>query len=138
MKRNTQIRTVRPESSRKGVQGLPCFVGISAQTAGSEGISLSLVEIPPGAVSEPHVHDGYETAIYLLEGEVETRYGEYLEQVVVNRAGDFVYVPPGLPHQARNLSETRPARALVARNDAREMEKVLPYGAPGEDSAEKA
>ncbi len=132
-----EIRTVRPDDARQSVQGLPYFIGISARTAGSEGIALSLVEIPPGAVSEPHIHDGYETAIYLLEGEVETRYGEHLEQVVVNRAGDFVYVPPGLPHQARNLSDTRPARALVARNDAREMEKVLPYS-PGEDSSEKA
>ena len=125
---------MRPGEGLRAPQGLPYFVGISARTAGSEGISLSLVEIPPGAVSEPHIHDGHETAIYLLEGEVETRYGERLEQVMVNRAGDFVYVPPGLPHQARNLSDTRPARALVARNDASEMEKVVPYTPPAEGS----
>jgi uncharacterized RmlC-like cupin family protein len=49
---------------------------------GSTGLSLSYVVVPPGAVSEPHFHDGYETAIYQLAGRVETRYGAELELTV--------------------------------------------------------
>jgi uncharacterized RmlC-like cupin family protein len=46
---------------------------------------------------------------------------------VVTRAGDFLFVPPGVPHQAVNLSETEPAVAIIARNDANEQERVIPY-----------
>jgi uncharacterized RmlC-like cupin family protein len=88
---------------------------------------MHLVVVPPGAAAEPHFHDGYETAIYQLEGRVETRFGEGLEQSVVTEAGDFLFVPPGVPHQAVNLSRIEPAVAIVARNDANEQERVVPY-----------
>ena len=58
---------------------------------------------------------------------METRYGEELEKSVVNGPGDFVFIPPNLPHQAVNLSSTEPARAIVARNDSNEQENVVPY-----------
>ncbi len=119
--------TVRPAEATETIQGLPYFVGISGDNAGATGLSMSLVVVPPGAVSEPHVHDGYETAIYVLSGRVETRYGARLEHAVINEAGDFLFVPPGLPHQAVNLSNVEPARAIVARNDSAEREKVIPY-----------
>jgi len=83
--------------------------------------------IPPGARAEPHVHIGYETGIYVLQGRVETRYGDGLTQSVISEAGDFLFVPPGVPHEAINLSTTEPARAIVARNDPAEQDKVAPY-----------
>jgi uncharacterized RmlC-like cupin family protein len=52
---------------------------------------------------------GSESAFYLIQGTVETRYGERLEQRVVNRAGDFLFIPPGIPHQPINPSATEPA-----------------------------
>lgn len=122
--------TVRPDAEVLTAQGLPYFVGVSAATAGAQALSMSLIVVPPGAVSEPHIHLDYETAIYILSGRVETRYGVQLEQSVINSAGEFLFVPPGLPHQAINLSATEPARAIVARNDPREREKVLPYRVP--------
>ena len=109
-------------------QRLGYVVGVSERVCGSTGISLSRVVVPPGATSEPHYHDGYETAIYQLAGRVETRYGERLEQSVVTEAGDFLFVPPGVPHQAVNLSQTEPAVAIIARNDASDAERVVPYG----------
>ena len=45
----------------------------------------------------------------------------------MTEAGDFVFIPAGVPHQPRNLSDTEPATAVVARNDAREGERVVPY-----------
>jgi uncharacterized RmlC-like cupin family protein len=88
---------------------------------------MNLVIIPPGATADAHFHDGFETAIYLLSGRVETRYGEELRYTSVNVAGDFLFIPAGVPHQPRNLSETEPARALVARNTPNEQESVVPY-----------
>lgn len=108
-------------------QRLPNFLGISGKTAGATGISMNIVLIPPGGKAAPHFHDGFETAIYLLKGEVETRYGENLSQSVVNSTGDFIFIPDGLPHQAINLSSTEEAVALVARNDPNEQESVQLY-----------
>ena len=108
-------------------QHVPYFLGISAATAGARGLSLHLVCIPPGAAAEPHVHRGHETAVYLLEGRVMTRYGPGLAQSVINEAGDFLYIPPDVPHQPINLSSSVPARAIVARNDANEQEHVVLY-----------
>ena len=122
-----KIITVRPDATTMTRQHLPNFVGISATTAGATGISMNLVIIPPGGAAEPHLHRNYETAIYLLQGRVETRYGPGLRQSVINEAGDFIFIPANVPHQPINLSNTEPARAIVARNDANEQESVEPY-----------
>jgi uncharacterized RmlC-like cupin family protein len=123
----SELRVIRPENDATERQHLGYFLGVSGETCGSTGLAMHLVVVPPGAAAEPHFHDGYETAIYQLEGLVETRYGPGLERSVVTQAGDFLFVPPGVPHQAVNLSQTEPAVAIIARNDANEQERVVPY-----------
>ena len=122
-----QVQSVRPDREVLTTQRLPYFVGISGQSAGARGLSMHMVVIPPGARAEPHAHRGHETAIYVLEGRVETRYGAGLAESVVSEAGDFLFIPPDVPHEAINLSATEPARAVVARNDPAEQDKVEPY-----------
>jgi uncharacterized RmlC-like cupin family protein len=122
--------TVRPAASvMTERQHLPYFVGISRSTAGSDNLAMNLVVIPPGGAAEPHYHRGYETAIYILKGRVETRYGIGLKKSMINEAGDFVFIPPNVPHQPFNLSTTEPAQAIVARTDSNEQESVVPYEA---------
>jgi uncharacterized RmlC-like cupin family protein len=113
--------------AREERQQIGYTIGISADVCGSTGLSMSYIVVPPGAVADAHYHDGYETALYQLSGRVETRYGPGLSQTVITEAGDFIFIPPGVPHQPRNLSDTEPATAVVARNDAREGERVVPY-----------
>lgn len=129
---SNEIITVRPDAAIMTRQRLPNFVGISAATAGATGISMNLVIIPPGGAAEPHLHRNYETAIYLLQGRVETRYGLGLSRSVINEAGDFIFIPANVPHQPINLSNTEPARAIIARNDANEQEHVEPYHSQSE------
>lgn len=124
-----RVTAIRPARETMTMQKLPYFLGVSAESVGARGLSMHMVLIPPGARAQPHIHQGYETAIYVLEGKVETRYGERLEESVISEAGDFLFIPPGVPHEAINLSDTEPARAIVARNDAREQERVVPYQA---------
>ena len=124
---DAEIITVRPQQDTATLQKLPYFVGISGATAGSQGISMNLVIIPPGASAKPHFHKDYETAIYILKGRVKTAYGKGLAKSIVNEAGDFLYIPPGVPHQPTNLSDSEPAQALVSRNDSNEQENVVLY-----------
>ncbi len=121
------IVSVQVEESTIVKQGIPLFHGISGRTAGAEAISMHKVTIPPGGRAKPHVHKGYETAVYLLKGRVKTLYGEGLKKSVVNEAGDFIYIPADVPHQPINLSETETAEAIVARTDPNEQESVHDY-----------
>ena len=75
-----RVVKVRPEHEMATMQRLPYFVGISASTAGTTGLSMYMVVVPPGGHAEPHYHADYETAIYQLEGRIETR-------LSVHRAG---------------------------------------------------
>jgi uncharacterized RmlC-like cupin family protein len=130
-----KVQSVRPDQAVMTVQRLPYFVGISGRTVNATALSMHLVVIPPGARAEPHVHIGYETGIYVLEGTVCTRWGARLEHEVVSTAGEFLFVPPGVPHEAINLSATEPARAVVARNDPAEQDKVVPFAADEGDAS---
>ena len=121
------VRAIRPDRAVDTLQRLPYFIGVSGHTVGATGMSMHLVVIPPGARAQPHIHVGYETGIYVIEGRVETRFGDGLSESIVSEAGDFLFVPPGVPHEAINLSATEPARAIVARNDPAEQDKVVPY-----------
>jgi uncharacterized RmlC-like cupin family protein len=126
-KNGKDVVTVRVTEAAQSKQALPIFTGISGNTAGAKHLTLLKVVIPPGGKAEPHVHKGFESAIYLLQGRVETRYGDGLKQSVVNETGDFLFIPPDVPHQPINLSDTEAAIAIVARNDPNEQEHVVIY-----------
>ena len=122
-----RVVTVRPEESIATKQNLPYFVGISQETVGAKGLSMNMVVIPPGGSPKAHYHKDFETAIYLLKGRVQTWFGKNLKESMINEEGDFVYIPPGVPHKPINLSETETALAIVSRNDPNEHENVITY-----------
>lgn len=122
-----KVVTVRSHETIATKQNLPYYVGISTATAGSIGLSMNLVVIPPSGSPKAHYHKDFETAIYLLRGRVETQFGENLKESVIHEAGDFIFIPPGVPHKPVNLSDTEPALAIVSRNDSNEHENVVSY-----------
>ena len=122
-----RVVMVRPEESIATKQNLPYFVGISQETVGAKGLSMNMVVIPPGGSPKAHYHKDFETAIYLLKGRVETWFGKNLKESMINEEGDFVYIPPGVPHKPINLSENETALAIVSRNDSNEHENVIAY-----------
>jgi uncharacterized RmlC-like cupin family protein len=80
--------------------------------------------VPPGGAAEPHSHRGFETAVFMLKGGVRVRYGPGLARTLILEQGNFLFIPPDVPHQPVNLSDEEPAMALVARNDANEQESI--------------
>ena len=122
------VVVVRPAVETMSRQRLPYYVGISEATAGAKNISMNLIVIPPAGAAEPHLHRGYENAIYLLKGRVVTRYGQQLEKSIICQEGDFILIKPDVPHQPINLNATEPALAIVARNDPNEQESVVHHG----------
>jgi uncharacterized RmlC-like cupin family protein len=108
-----------------GKQGLSYFAGISAETVGARGLCMHLVTFPPGARANAHLHQDHETAIYILQGESEMWFGEGLRERLTARAGEFLYIPAGMPHLPANASQTEPCVAVLARTDPNEQESVV-------------
>ena len=108
-----------------GKQGLSYSPAISAQSVGSRALHMQLLTMPPGARAKAHKHESHETAIYILSGETGAWYGERLEHHFTARAGDFVYIPAGVPHLPYNMSATETATAVIARTDPNEQESVV-------------
>src|ERR1700690_1492634 len=125
-----KVITIRPSETHLTRQQLQNFEGVSANSAGAKGICMHLVIIPPGGKATPHYHNGYETAIYIVKGRAETRYGPRLEHSSINKAGDFLFIPPNVPHQPVNLSDMEEVIAVVARNDPNEQESVVVIDPP--------
>ena len=118
-------QVVRVGDTFQGKQGLSYFSGIAAETVGSTGICMHLVTFPPGARAKAHLHQNHETAIYVLSGESRMWFGEGLHEELTVRAGEFLYIPAGMPHLPTNASETEPCTAVLARTDPNEQESVV-------------
>jgi uncharacterized RmlC-like cupin family protein len=118
-------RVVRAGESFTGKQALSYVPGISAESVGAQGIHLQLLTIPPLGRAKAHKHDSHETAIYVLSGEGGLWYGDKLEEHLDVRGGDFVYIPPDMPHLPYNPSETDRFVAVIARTDPNEQESVV-------------
>lgn len=113
------------EVSGKQGQGQLYAPGISAQSVGARRIHLQIVRFPPGGRANAHKHDGHETAIYVLSGESGMWYGERLEQHLIARAGEFLYIAANMPHLPYNLSASESCVAVVARTDPNDQESVV-------------
>jgi uncharacterized RmlC-like cupin family protein len=116
---------VRGGETYRGVQGLSYFAGVSAESTGSRSLCLHALTIPPGGRARAHLHEGHESAIYMISGEAVLWSGEGLRERAEARAGDFVYIPAGTPHLPVNASGTEACTALVARTDPNEQESVV-------------
>lgn len=122
--RKSTCTIIRPGSTYDGKQGFSYFEGISAQSAGSQGVCMHLLTIPPGGRAKAHLHMHHETAIYVLSGEAQMWYGEGLREHLTVKAGEFLYIPAGMPHLPINLSD-EPCTAVIARTDPNEQESVV-------------
>lgn len=121
------IKVIRASGNCRGWNGIHYKIGMSSKNVGSTKLSMNVATIPPGGVAAAHIHVGFELMLYILEGRVRHEYGDHLKQVVENRAGDFIYIEPGIPHEVFNMSDTEPVVAVVARSDADEWQNIVTY-----------
>ena len=121
------ISVIRGSGVFRGWNGIRYKAGMSSQNVGSTKLSMNVATVPPGAVAYAHIHVGFELMLYILQGKVRHEYGDGLKKVIDNRAGDFIYIEPGVPHEVLNLSDTEPVVAVVARSDADEWQNIVDY-----------
>jgi uncharacterized RmlC-like cupin family protein len=118
-------RVIPSGSTFHDKQGLDYFTGISAESAGATGICMHMVTIPPGTRANAHLHQNHETAIYVLSGEAEMWFGDDLSEYLTMKAGDYVFIPAGMPHRPGNPSPDVPCVGILARTDPNEQESVV-------------
>ena len=110
--------------------GIRYKLGMSGKNVGAKELSMNVATIPPGGVAGAHIHVGFEVMLYILAGHVRHEYGEGLQQIVENAAGDFIFIEPGVPHEVFNVSDSEPVVAVVARSDPSEWQNIIPYKRP--------
>jgi uncharacterized RmlC-like cupin family protein len=100
---------------------------VSQATAGATNIYMALVRVPAGSRGRPHYHDACESALFMIRGSIEVRFGDQLEESLVVDSGDMLYVPPRETHTVRNLSDSEPAEYVVARDSPTEDSVEVPW-----------
>ena len=80
--------------------------GVSKENSAAEKLWYGKVHTGPGEISDPHHHGEAETGGYIFKGRGFIRYGERYEKIVYMGEGDFVFVPPYMPHIEGNASNT--------------------------------
>jgi uncharacterized RmlC-like cupin family protein len=90
---------------------------ITHASAGANKLWAGTVTVHPDAKTGPHHHGKLESIIYVINGRARMRWGERLEFVAEAEPGDFIYVPPFVPHQEINASQDEPLTCVIVRND---------------------
>jgi uncharacterized RmlC-like cupin family protein len=109
------VRAAETTMATAQTTGMTRRTGIDRGTAGAERIWLGSVTGHAGMDSGPHHHGEAETAVYVLSGQMRFYYGEGYREYRDVGPGDFVFIPPFLPHIERNLSTDQAAEVIIAR-----------------------
>ena len=96
--------------------GMTRAEAISHARAGAQKLWAGTVVVQPNAKTGPHHHGDLETVIYVVRGRARFRWGNRLEFVDEAGPGDFVYVPPYVPHQELNACKDQPVEAVIVRS----------------------
>jgi len=110
------IRSSELDSNTAQTPGMTRAEAISYARVGAQKLWAGTVVVQPGAKTGPHHHGELETVLYIIKGRGRFRWGEHLEFVDEAGPGDFVYVPPYLPHQELNARSDEPVEAVVVRS----------------------
>jgi len=109
------IRAIDLNEVTAQTQGAMRRAGVSQQNTDASRIWLGKVHTPAGYASEAHHHGDAETAGYVLRGRAYILFGEGYRQRVELEEGDFLFVPPNMPHIEGNASDTDELIWMTAR-----------------------
>ena len=96
--------------------GMSRAAAINFARVGAEKLWAGTVHIHAGAKTGAHHHGELESVIYVLKGKARMRWGEHLEFTAEAGPGDFIYVPPFVPHQEINASDDEMLECVLVRS----------------------
>ncbi len=117
MTRVHHVKASEISSDTAQTQGMQRFAAISGASVGSQKIWMDETTVAPETASENHHHGESETAIFVREGNPEFVFHDGVKEVrIVTAPGDYVFVPPHVPHREENPDLRNPAVIVIARS----------------------
>ena len=114
------VRVVRGDqldANTPQTPGMNRAAAINHARVGAQKLWAGPVTIHPDAKTGAHHHGELESVIYVVRGRARMRWGEALEYTAEAGPGDFIYVPPFVPHQEINASADEPLECVLVRSD---------------------
>jgi len=111
------IKSDQLDSNTAQTPGMNRAAAINAARVGAQKIWAGTVNIHANAKTGAHHHGALESVIYVLRGRARMRWGERLEFVAEAEPGDFIFVPPYVPHQEINASPDETLECVLVRSD---------------------
>ena len=105
------------DSNTAQTPGMDRAAAINLARVGAQKIWAGTVKIHPDAKTGAHHHGALESVIYVIRGRARMRWGEHLEFVAEAGPGDFIFVPPYVPHQEINASASELLECVLVRSD---------------------
>jgi uncharacterized RmlC-like cupin family protein len=96
--------------------GMNRAAAITAARVGAEKLWAGTVAIQPKAKTGAHHHGPVESVIYVVSGRARMKWGDRLEFIAEAGPGDFIYIPPFVPHQEINASDDQPLSCVLVRS----------------------
>ena len=115
--------------------GMTRAAAITHARTGASKLWAGTMLVQPDAKTGPHHHGELETVLYVVKGRVRMRWGDQLELSDEAGPGDFIYVPPYVPHQEINADRNEPCEAVVVRSGQEPVVVNLPLETPEPASA---
>jgi uncharacterized RmlC-like cupin family protein len=116
----SELRKVSPEDATADTaqtSGMVRRAGVCESTVGATKIWMGETHMAPGVVSGAHHHGENETSIYVLSGNpVFIHMADGIEERIETKPGDYVYVPPFVPHIESNELSAEEAVVIIARS----------------------
>ncbi|HXW73671.1 MAG TPA: cupin domain-containing protein [Steroidobacteraceae bacterium] len=110
------IRSDELDDATAQTLGMHRRAAVTTEKTGATKLWAGTVTIQANAKTGPHHHGSLESVIYVVRGIARMRWGDHLEFVAEAQPGDFIYVPPFVPHQEINASEDAELHCVLARS----------------------
>jgi uncharacterized RmlC-like cupin family protein len=135
------IRIVRAgelDTNTAQTSGMTRAAAITYAAAGAQKLWAGTVVVQPNVKSGAHHHGELETVLYIVRGRARFRWGDNLEYVDDAGPGDFIFVPPFVPHQEINPNPEEPVEAVIVRSgqDPIVVNLDIPSPEPGSEPPE--
>jgi len=111
------IRGDQLDTNTAQTPGMDRAAAINAARVGAQKLWAGTVKIHPNAKTGAHHHGALESVIYVVRGQARMRWGEHLEFTAEAGPGDFIFVPPYVPHQEINASTDEALECVLVRSD---------------------
>jgi uncharacterized RmlC-like cupin family protein len=126
----TRVHHVKASELSSGTaqtEGMRRFAAISGASVGSEKIWMGETSVSPETVSDNHHHGESETAIFVRSGNPEFVFHDGVQEVrIATGPGDYIFVPPYVPHREENPDRDTPAVIVIARSTQEAIVVNLP------------